>query len=60
MVLVTQADVPWNAPWYARHGFVVVAEASWTPAMRAAMAAQAAAGLDPNTRVQMRRALSSP
>jgi 8-oxo-dGTP pyrophosphatase MutT (NUDIX family)/GNAT superfamily N-acetyltransferase len=22
MTLVTFADVPWNAPWYARHGFV--------------------------------------
>lgn len=25
ITLVTFADVPWNAPWYARHGFVEVA-----------------------------------
>lgn len=23
VVLNTERDVPWNAPWYARHGFVV-------------------------------------
>lgn len=27
MTLTTYADVPWNAPWYRREGFAVVAEA---------------------------------
>lgn len=57
MVLVTQTDVPWNRPFYERRGFEVVPEAAWTPAMRTAMDAQAAAGLDRATRVQMRRLL---
>lgn len=57
MVLVTQSDVPWNRPFYERRGFEVVPESAWTPAMRAAMDAQATAGLDRATRVQMRRRL---
>lgn len=29
VTLRTYADVPWNGPWYARHGWVEVADPSW-------------------------------
>lgn len=57
IVLNTQADVPWNMPWYARHGFAVVARPDWTAAMAALADEQAAHGLDWTTRVHMRLAL---
>jgi predicted N-acetyltransferase YhbS len=57
VVLNTERDRPWNAPWYARHGFAVVPEAAWSPALRAVTEAQRAAGLDWSTRVHMRKAL---
>lgn len=57
VVLNTERDVPWNAPWYARHGFVVVPEAEWSAGLRTVTAAQEAAGLDWSTRVHMRLAL---
>jgi 4-diphosphocytidyl-2-C-methyl-D-erythritol kinase len=57
IVLTTQSDLPWNMPWYARHGFVVVPRDEWTPAMQAATAEQEAEGLDWSSRVHMRRGL---
>lgn len=57
VVLNTYRDHPWNAPWYARHGFVEVPEASWSRAMREVTAAQVAAGLDWSRRVHMRKGL---
>lgn len=59
LVLSTQRDVPWNQPWYARHGFVEVAESQWTEAMRAITWAQTEAGLDAATRMHMRCALDA-
>lgn len=59
VVLFTQSDVPWNGPWYERHGFSVVPEAAWTPAMRAEIASQVAEGLDRATRVPMLRSLAT-
>lgn len=29
LTLRTYADVPWNGPWYARHGWVEVADPAW-------------------------------
>lgn len=29
VTLRTYADVPWNGPWYARHGWVEVADPVW-------------------------------
>jgi GNAT superfamily N-acetyltransferase len=29
VTLRTYADVPWNGPWYARHGWVEVADPAW-------------------------------
>jgi predicted N-acetyltransferase YhbS len=55
MTLTTFAEVPWNAPYYARLGFRVLAEAELTPGLRAIRAAEAAHGLDRWPRVCMRR-----
>lgn len=55
VVLNTQRDVPWNAPWYARFGFEVVNEDAWSPALRAVTLQQRDAGLDWSRRVHMRK-----
>lgn len=55
VVLNTQRDVPWNAPWYTRFGFEVVPEDAWSPALRAVTDQQRAAGLDWSERVHMRK-----
>jgi predicted N-acetyltransferase YhbS len=57
VVLNTQRDAPWNAPWYARHGFEVVPESEWSPGLRAVTEAQREAGLDWSARAHMRKAL---
>ncbi len=59
MVLNAQADVPWGAPFYARHGFVVVPESDWSPALAKVTAQQREDGLDWSSRVHMRAALGS-
>jgi GNAT superfamily N-acetyltransferase len=53
LTLTTFADVAWNAPYYARLGFVVVTDP--TPGLRAIRAHEAARGLDAWPRVAMRR-----
>ena len=53
LTLTTFADVPWNAPYYARLGFTVLAEL--TPGLAAIRAHEAARGLDAWPRVAMRR-----
>lgn len=53
LTLTTFADVPWNAPYYARLGFTVVTDL--TPGLRAIRAREAALGLDTWPRVVMRR-----
>lgn len=57
VVLNTYRAHPWNAPWYARHGFVEVPEGAWSRAMRAVTEAQVAAGLDWSRRLHMRKVL---
>ena len=57
LTLTTFADVPWNAPYYARCGFQVLAEQDFSPAMRALWQREAAHGLQRWPRVYMRRAL---
>ncbi len=57
IVLNTQADVPWNAPWYARRGFAVVSREQCGEGLRAIERAQTAEGLDWSTRVHMRLTL---
>jgi 4-diphosphocytidyl-2-C-methyl-D-erythritol kinase len=59
IVLNTQGDVPWNRPWYEKHGFAVVDPADWTDDMHEITREQIAAGLDWNTRVHMRLVLDA-
>lgn len=53
--LSTFRDVPWNAPYYRRLGFVEVADDALTPGMQAIRAAHLARGLDEDARVFMAR-----
>ncbi|BAL89311.1 putative GCN5-related N-acetyltransferase [Actinoplanes missouriensis 431] len=55
LTLTTFAAVPWNAPYYRRCGFVVLADGELTPALRAVREREAAHGLDRWPRVCMRR-----
>lgn len=56
VTLTTFRDVAFNAPYYRRHGFEVVAVGDRGPELAALVVAEAAQGLDPSTRVTMRRA----
>ncbi|MBM7173102.1 GNAT family N-acetyltransferase [Streptomyces sp. G44] len=58
LTLTTFADVPWNAPYYARIGFRPLTEAELTPALRRIRAQEAELGLDRWPRLCMRRALA--
>ncbi|MFF2813721.1 GNAT family N-acetyltransferase [Streptomyces sp. NPDC058000] len=55
LTLTTFADVPWNAPYYARLGFRRLAADELTPGLRAIRAHEAELGLDRWPRVCMRR-----
>lgn len=55
VTLTTFAEVPWNAPYYARIGFRVLSGPGVTPGLRAIRAREAALGLDRWPRVCMRR-----
>jgi ribosomal protein S18 acetylase RimI-like enzyme len=57
VTLTTFRDVPWNAPYYQRCGFRVLAESELGPELRAKRDAEATHGLDPALRVCMRRDL---
>jgi GNAT superfamily N-acetyltransferase len=57
VTLTTYRDVPWNAPYYSRCGFRVLAEGELGPELRAKRDAETAHGLDPALRVCMRRDL---
>ncbi|MFN3515108.1 MAG: GNAT family N-acetyltransferase [Phenylobacterium sp.] len=57
LTLSTFKDVPWNAPYYRRLGFVDIAEAALTPGLLAIREAHLARGLDESSRVFLRRAL---
>lgn len=57
LTLTTFAEVPWNAPYYARCGFRVLPDAGLPPGLRAVRAREAAHGLDRWPRVCMRRDL---
>lgn len=58
LTLTTFADVPWNAPYYARVGFRPLADAGLTPALRAIRAHEAEPGLDRWPRLCMRSDLT--
>jgi GNAT superfamily N-acetyltransferase len=57
LTLTTFADVPWNAPYYARCGFRVLDDAEVTAGLRAIREREAAMGADRWPRVCMRRDL---
>ncbi|MGW7198303.1 GNAT family N-acetyltransferase [Streptomyces chryseus] len=57
LTLTTFADVPWNAPYYARTGFRSLSEAELTDGLRRIRHEEAAHGLDRWPRVCMRRDL---
>lgn len=45
VTLTTFADVPWNAPYYARLGFSLLPDEQWDDALRERVREEAAAGL---------------
>jgi GNAT superfamily N-acetyltransferase len=55
LTLTTFNDVPWNRPLYEHLGFHVLAAEEIGPGLSAVMATEAAHGLDPATRVAMRK-----
>lgn len=55
LTLTTYAEVPWNAQYYARLGFVTLGEEELTDGLRAIRAHETARGLDVWPRVTMRR-----
>ncbi|MEO3929397.1 GNAT family N-acetyltransferase [Micromonosporaceae bacterium B7E4] len=57
LTLTTFTDVPWNAPYYSRCGFVVLDERELSPGLAAIRAREVAHGLDRWPRVCMRRDL---
>ena len=60
ITLTTFTDVPWNRPLYEHLGFRVLAEPEIGPELRDLRATEAAHGLDPATRVCMRREVAAP
>ena len=59
VTLTTFADIPWNAPFYAKHGFRVMDDAEFGAELRDLRAREAEHGLDPGRRVCMRRDLEA-
>jgi GNAT superfamily N-acetyltransferase len=57
LTLTTFADVPWNAPYYARLGFSPLPDAAQPPELAAIRDLERARGLDRWPRVAMRREL---
>ncbi|MET7281347.1 GNAT family N-acetyltransferase [Kribbella sp. NPDC005582] len=55
LTLSTFRSVPWNAPYYARLGFVELSPDELTSGLRVVLEAETAFGLDPAARVFMRR-----
>lgn len=58
VTLTTERDIPWNAPYYARLGFEILPEARWGASLHGIVADEIAHGLNPETRVVMRRNLT--
>lgn len=58
VTLTTYRDVPWNAPWYERHGFTVWPETAWGPELHALVRHEHDLGLGVAPRVVMGHALA--
>ncbi|MEY2459603.1 MAG: hypothetical protein QOG30_1433 [Acidimicrobiaceae bacterium] len=59
ITLTTFEHVEWNAPYYARHGFEVMAIDQIGPELRELRDAETRHGLDPDLRVVMRKDVRS-
>jgi GNAT superfamily N-acetyltransferase len=59
VTLSTFRDVPWNGPFYRRHGFADLPPAEWTAGMRAIREDEVRHGLRTDVRVFMRRDLGA-
>ncbi|HKR77347.1 MAG TPA: 4-(cytidine 5'-diphospho)-2-C-methyl-D-erythritol kinase [Rhodanobacter sp.] len=59
VVLGTLSDVPWNAPFYTRHGFEVIDPEHYTPTLAAHAAHDRERGFPMHLRVYMRRYLQA-
>ena len=59
LTLTTFADVPWNAPYYARLGFEPIAPDAMAPQMREVFAHEAPGDMTRNPRVAMRLDLAA-
>jgi GNAT superfamily N-acetyltransferase len=57
ITLSTFSHVPWNAPFYARHGFRILAPDELSETLQSLLREEAARGLPAEQRVIMRRAL---
>jgi len=55
VTLTTFRDLPWNAPFYSRLGFDVVAPEHLSASLRASVEDETRRGLDPSRRVVMKR-----
>ncbi len=55
--LTTDRFLPWNKPFYLRHGFVELQPAAMPEALRAKLAEEAEAGFDPERRCAMAKVL---
>lgn len=53
LTLTTFIDVPWNAPYYQRHGFRFISSDWLPPALNSILAQEIAAGLLAKTRCAM-------
>jgi GNAT superfamily N-acetyltransferase len=60
LTLTTFEQVPWNAPYYARCGFVTLSEGELTPGLRAIRNRELRHGLGEWPRVCMRRPVHQP
>ena len=59
VTLHTFRDIPWNAPYYARLGFVPLADEALPPGLRAMREAEGTAGLPVAARLAMRLDIQS-
>jgi GNAT superfamily N-acetyltransferase len=57
MTLTTLRDVPWNAPFYARRGFIEMPESAWGGQLRDIVDRERMLGFPMELRVVMRRSL---
>jgi GNAT superfamily N-acetyltransferase len=57
ITLTTLSNIPWNAPFYARHGFRILASYELSEIQRALLEEEAERGLPSENRVLMRREL---